>query len=130
MKRTTYYHGNPPDKYGIYNTVSREFQFGICEDTPMLAEARLFQKIGDDARKWRFEVRQLPREKVEQSIGVDWVVFCTPEGRELCSYTAHGRIAGEIQATKELLAYENGYSADQITARIEKRKAPCATRRR
>lgn len=26
----------------------------------MLAEARLFQKIGDDARKWRFEARPLP----------------------------------------------------------------------
>ena len=35
--------------------------FGISEDTPMLAEARLFQKIGDDARKYRFEVRQLPK---------------------------------------------------------------------
>lgn len=28
----------------------------------MLAEARLFQKIGDDARKWRFEIRPLPKE--------------------------------------------------------------------
>ena len=28
----------------------------------MLAEARLFQKIGDDARKYRFEARPLPRE--------------------------------------------------------------------
>ena len=28
----------------------------------MLAEARLFQKIGDSARKWRFEVRVLPME--------------------------------------------------------------------
>lgn len=41
----------------------KEFQFGICEDTPMLAEARLFQKIGDDARKWRFEPRMLPQKK-------------------------------------------------------------------
>ena len=37
------------------------FQFGICEDTPMLAEARLFQRIGDDARKYRFEIRRLPK---------------------------------------------------------------------
>ena len=43
-----------------YNKQAKKFQFGICEDTPMLAEARLWQKIGDDARKWRFEVKRLP----------------------------------------------------------------------
>ncbi|MBQ8616361.1 MAG: hypothetical protein IJ418_02495 [Clostridia bacterium] len=48
-------------KWGVWNTVKKEFQFEICEDTPMLAQARLFQKIGDDARKARFEIRQLPR---------------------------------------------------------------------
>ena len=62
MKRETYYRGVPGKKWGIWNQVKREFQFGISEDTPMLAEARLFQKIGDDARKYRFEVRQLPKE--------------------------------------------------------------------
>jgi len=41
------------------------FQFGICEDTPMLAVARLYQKIGDDAKKWRFEPRMLPDEVKE-----------------------------------------------------------------
>ena len=29
----------------------------------MLAEARLFQKIGNDARKWKFEVKELPKVK-------------------------------------------------------------------
>ena len=62
MKREIYYRGQSGIKYGIWNTTQKRFQFGICEDTPMLAEARLFQKIGDDARKWRFEPRQLPRE--------------------------------------------------------------------
>ena len=61
MKRETYYRGVPGKKWGIWNQVKREFQFGISEDTPMLAEARLFQKIGDDARKYRFEVRRLPK---------------------------------------------------------------------
>jgi len=60
MKRATYYSGIPGKKWGIWNTVRKEFQFGICEDTPMLAEARLYQKLGDDARKYRFEPRQLP----------------------------------------------------------------------
>lgn len=36
------------------------FQFGICNDSPMLTEARLVYKIGDDARKWRFETKVLP----------------------------------------------------------------------
>ena len=61
MKRETYYRGIRGEKFGIWNVRAKEFQFGICEDTPMLAEARLFQKIGDDARKWRFEPRQLPK---------------------------------------------------------------------
>ena len=59
MKSSTYYRGNGRSKYGIYNKQKKEFQFGICEDTPMLAEARLFQKIGEDAKKWRFEVREV-----------------------------------------------------------------------
>lgn len=63
MKRTTYYLGSPGVKWGIWNASRGCFQFGICEDTPMLAVARLFQKIGDDARKWRFEPRMLPRAK-------------------------------------------------------------------
>lgn len=62
MKREIYYRGQNGIKYGIWNGMKKCFQFGICEDTPMLAEARLYQKIGDDARKWRFEARPLPRE--------------------------------------------------------------------
>lgn len=60
MKPATYQRGIPGVKWGIYNTQAKCFQFNICEDSPMLAEARLFYKIGEDARKWRFEVRRLP----------------------------------------------------------------------
>ena len=60
MKRDTYYRGIPGKKYGIWNCTKKCWQFGISEDTPMLAVARLHQKIGDDARKWRFEPRMLP----------------------------------------------------------------------
>ena len=59
MNRYEYMFGDEGFKYGIYNTNRKMFQFGICEDTPMLAKARLFQKIGDNARKWRFEPRKL-----------------------------------------------------------------------
>lgn len=67
MKKETYQRGIPGVKWGIWNNYEKCFQFGISEDTPMLAEARLFQKIGDDARKWRFEPRQLPREKAKSA---------------------------------------------------------------
>ena len=59
MKFSTYYMGNGHSKWDIWNKQKKEFQFGICEDTPMLAEARLFQKIGEDAKKWKFEVREV-----------------------------------------------------------------------
>lgn len=61
MRSETFYRGAPGVQYGIWNADRKEWQFGICEDTPMLAEARLFQKIGNDARKWRFEPRPLPK---------------------------------------------------------------------
>ena len=59
MKSSTYYMGNDHSKYGIWNKSKKEFQFGICEDTPMLAEARPSQSIGEDAKKWLFEVREV-----------------------------------------------------------------------
>lgn len=62
MKRDLYYYGLPGRKFGIWNSVRKCFQFGICEDTPMLAEARLYSKIGQDAKKWRFEPKMLPKE--------------------------------------------------------------------
>ena len=45
MKRGEYYRGRNGRKYGIWNTAKKCFQFGIAEDTPMLAEARLFYMI-------------------------------------------------------------------------------------
>lgn len=59
MKRSTYYMGNGRSKYGIWDTVTKRFVFGIAEDTPMLAEARLFKKLGDNARRWRYKVKEV-----------------------------------------------------------------------
>ena len=67
MKTKTYFQGNGHSKWGIWNNMRKEFQFGICEDTPLLAERKLRQKIGNDVRKWRFEVKQLPRTKIVES---------------------------------------------------------------
>lgn len=63
MNRTEYYRGKPNTKYGIWNGASKQFQFGISEDTPFLAIARLYQKIGDDAKKARFEPKKLPEKR-------------------------------------------------------------------
>lgn len=60
MKRETYQRGIPGKKWGIWNAARKEWQFNICEDSPMLAQARLHFLIGDDAKKWRFEARVLP----------------------------------------------------------------------
>lgn len=60
MNREIYYRGKAGKKFGIWNDIKKEFQFGICEDTPMLAQARLYQKLGDDAKKSRFQPRMLP----------------------------------------------------------------------
>ena len=73
-----YQKGKNGVKYGIYNSVTKKFQFNICEDTPMLAKARLFQLIGDDARKWRFDVKRIDIQKerchryVEQEEIIGW----------------------------------------------------------
>lgn len=55
-----YYRGARGRKFGIWNTAAKKFQFGICEDTPMLAVARLYQIIGNRACKKVFEPRILP----------------------------------------------------------------------
>ena len=45
--------------YGIYNTKAKEFQFGINEPSKNKSRQKLFDKIGNDARKYRFEVREI-----------------------------------------------------------------------
>lgn len=45
--------------YGIYNTVSKQFQFGIKEPSRTKATKALYDKIGKDAYKWRFEPRRI-----------------------------------------------------------------------
>lgn len=47
--------------YGIWNNIKKEFQFGIAEPTRKKAESKLFQLIGYDSYKWRFETRKIPK---------------------------------------------------------------------
>lgn len=60
--RAEFMFGKKDTKYGVFNSVKKEFQFGICEDSPMLAQARLHYFIGDNAKKWRFEFKPIPKE--------------------------------------------------------------------
>lgn len=61
MNKAVWQQGIPGIKWGIWNQGRKEFQFGIEEETPMLAHARLCQIIGEDAGRRRFDVRQLPK---------------------------------------------------------------------
>jgi hypothetical protein len=49
-----------------------------------------------------------------------WKVFYI-NGKEVGSYTIFGTFAGEEQATKELLASENGVNINDIIVKIETR---------
>lgn len=43
----------------------------------------------------------------------EYIVFYH-DGKELAAYTVRGTFAGEMEATKNLLAYEHGISEDAI----------------
>ncbi|CAI6275440.1 hypothetical protein [Bacillus phage SPbetaL1] len=47
--------------YGVYSTQSRKFCFGIKEPSKTKARKKLFERIGTDAYKWRFEIRKIKR---------------------------------------------------------------------
>ncbi|MDE1367632.1 hypothetical protein [Bacillus licheniformis] len=49
--------------YGVYSTRSHKFCFGIEESSKSKARKALFNKIGKDAYKWRFEVRKIKNSK-------------------------------------------------------------------
>ncbi len=60
------------DRYMIYNNVQKCFQFpSICETTEKGANTLLFKFIGNDARKYRFEVKRVEKEeayKIRQTL--------------------------------------------------------------
>ena len=47
-----------------------------------------------------------------------WVKFYAPKGKPLGGYTLRGTFAGEMEATKELLAAENGCRPEDIRTEI------------
>lgn len=50
---------NRKKRYGVWNTKKKEFQFGICEPSKTKAREKLFEKIGKDAYKYRFQIKEL-----------------------------------------------------------------------
>lgn len=59
--------------------------------------------------------------KMVSKKGKPWVVFTDPAGKELCAYTAEETFAGEMQATKELLAAEHNIAVEDISVAIQQR---------
>ena len=48
-----------------------------------------------------------------------WFNFYAPDGRFLCGYTIKGTFAGELAATRKLLAEENGIAVSEIDVKAE-----------
>lgn len=61
--------------WGIWNSIKKEFQFGIKEKSPMLAEEKLFEKIGWNAAKYRFKAEAYPQRNRESSWSAVWTAI-------------------------------------------------------
>lgn len=55
-------------KYGVWDILKKDFQFGIAEDSPILAEEKLARIVGDPAKSMKFLIRELPYKIVDQRI--------------------------------------------------------------
>ncbi|MEK5176321.1 hypothetical protein NST63_24525 [Heyndrickxia sp. FSL W8-0496] len=53
------WHETHTGMFGIWSDVSKQFVFGIQEPSKTKAWNALFNKIGNNARKWRFNVRPI-----------------------------------------------------------------------
>ncbi len=58
--------------------------------------------------------------KGDEGMKENWIVFYHGE-RELSACTVRGSFPGEIAATKELLAHENGIPCESIQVEVENR---------
>ena len=47
--------------YGVWNDMQKRFVFGIKETSPRGAEKALFRRIGKGAYRWRYSIKQIPR---------------------------------------------------------------------
>jgi hypothetical protein len=59
------WHESHTGMFGIWSDVSRQFVFGIQEPTKTKAWNALRNKIGDNARKWRFKAKPIRKRDAE-----------------------------------------------------------------
>lgn len=60
--RTQYvYPDGSPVQFGIWNGMTKRFVFGIRESTPRRAMRAAFDAMGDNARRWRYDVAIIPQ---------------------------------------------------------------------
>ena len=50
--------------YGIWSSTSNSWVFGIYAPTKELAYEALFKRIGNDAYKWRFSAKRIPKKEL------------------------------------------------------------------
>lgn len=56
-------------RYMIWNDFEKEFQFPrICETTEKGANTCLFNCIGNDARKYRFQIKKVEKEEAKKIV--------------------------------------------------------------
>lgn len=56
-------------RYMIWNDLKKEFQFPrICETTEKGANTCLFNCIGNDARKYRFQIKRVEKEEAKKIV--------------------------------------------------------------
>lgn len=64
-KADTYAFGTKGRKFGVWDVRRMCWCFGIQEDTPMLAEARLLHRLGSAFDRDRYSFKELPADMVE-----------------------------------------------------------------
>lgn len=90
--------------------------FGYAQIEPDII--RSFTQVYPDPGR-----RPMMLHRKRKAIMEKWKVFKDKDtGRELCAYTIRGTFPGEEDATRELLAAEEGINPDRITVSIERRK--------
>ena len=63
MNKKIWMQGIEGSMWGVWDFRSKSFCFDISEETPMLANARLCQRVGSEAKADYFNIRQLPKGK-------------------------------------------------------------------
>lgn len=59
------FHESHTGMFGVWSGVTKKFVFGIQEPSKTKAWKALFARIGDDARKWRFQVKPIRKRDAE-----------------------------------------------------------------